>query len=85
MFLFSLFFSISLLFLINQKKEKQSCHESCNKEMYKYHYSSLIGDLSDIERVLREEVLSSISKTNITTNICLYKMKRFNSLLPSVI
>jgi len=39
MFLFSLFIFLSLLFLTNHRREKQSCHESCKNEMYKYHYS----------------------------------------------
>jgi len=38
-FLFSLFLFLSLLSLTNQRRENQSCHKSCTKELYKYHYS----------------------------------------------
>jgi len=37
--LFSLFLFLSPLFLTNEKREKRSCHKSCIKWLFKYHYS----------------------------------------------
>jgi len=35
----TLWYILSPLFLTNKKREKEGCHKSCNKWLYKYHYS----------------------------------------------
>jgi len=48
MHLFFLFLFLSLLFLINKKRGKESCHNNCFNWMFKYHYSfRCVFSLSD--------------------------------------
>ena len=59
----SSFFSLSLLFLINQMKENQNCDRSYTKELYIYHYSSLYCFILSIQNFAYEKTKYIIDTT----------------------
>jgi len=59
-FLLSLIMFLSPLFFTNKKGEKENCHESCTKWLFKYHCSSKIDHISNNSKIKFANFLRSI-------------------------